>query len=74
MMKVLRTYDLSPDGVTVEVNWESMVIGSSIFVPCINTDEATRQVNKIFRDKHWELEHRLRIESGNLGVRFWRIM
>jgi hypothetical protein len=71
-MKVLKTYDLAPDGVMIEVNWEGMAIGSSIFVPCINTDEAIKQVNKIFCDRHWELEHRLRIEGGNLGVRFWR--
>ena len=71
-MKVLKTYDLAPDGVMIEVNWEGMAIGSSIFVPCINTGEAIKQVNKIFRDKHWELEHRLRIEGGSLGVRFWR--
>ena len=71
-MKVLRTYDLAPDGVTIEVNWRNMAIGSSIFVPCVNTDEAVKQVNEIFCDRHWELEHRLRIEGGNLGVRFWR--
>ena len=71
-MKVLKTYDLSPDGVMIEVNWEGMAIGSSIFVPCINTDGAVKQVNKIFSDRHWGLEHRLRIEGGNLGVRFWR--
>jgi len=73
-MKVLRTYDLSPDGVAIEVNWEHMAVGTSIFVPCINTSEAIKQVNKIMSDKHWSAEHRLRIEDGNLGVRFWRTL
>jgi hypothetical protein len=72
MMKILKIYDLSPDGVTIEVNWKDMTIGSSIFVPCINTGEAVKQVTKIFSDRSWELEHRLRIEGGNLGVRCWR--
>jgi hypothetical protein len=73
-MKVLRTYDLSPDGVAIEVNWESMTVGASIFVPCINTDSAVKQVNKIMSEKQWSADHRLRIEDGNLGVRFWRTL
>jgi hypothetical protein len=49
-----------------------MGIGTSIFVPCINTEAATQEVIKICGEKGWELESRLRIEAGCLGVRFWR--
>lgn len=73
-MTVLRTYDLSPDGVAIRVNWEHLAVGMSIFVPCINTNEAIKQVNKIMSDRHWSVEHRLRIEDGNLGIRFWRTL
>lgn len=71
-MKVLRTYDLSPDGVVIEVPWDKMAIGMSIFVPCIDTEAAIKQVTGIAKERHWEFEHRLRIEDGRLGVRFWR--
>jgi hypothetical protein len=49
-----------------------MVIGSSIFVPCINTEEAIKQAETIFKDKEWQCEYRVRIEDDKLGVRIWR--
>lgn len=73
-MKVLKTYDLSPDGVAIEVNWDRMVIGASIFVPCIDTEEAVKQVLSVAKQRQWTIEHRLRIEDAKLGVRFWRTM
>jgi hypothetical protein len=73
-MKILKTYDLAPDGVRIEVNWDNMHIGTSIFVPCINTEEATKEVARICTEKGWEIESRLRIEDECLGVRFWRKM
>jgi ABC-type histidine transport system ATPase subunit len=76
MMKkgVLRTYDLCPDGVQVIVDWGSMSVGTSIFVPCINTPEATRQAKAITAKKDWRIETRVRIEGGKLGVRIWRVL
>lgn len=73
-MKILRTYDLAPDGVRIEVNWDSMGIGTSIFIPCINTEDAIKEVNRICTEKGWEITSRVRIENGCLGVRFWRKM
>jgi hypothetical protein len=72
MKRVWKTYDLHPDGVQIEVNWDSMVIGSSIFVPCINTEEAVKQVQAIFAERSWQYESRVRIEDDRLGVRIWR--
>ena len=69
---VLRTFDLNPDGIRVVVRWDNMVINSSIFVPCINTEEATKQVTKITTDKNWEVVIKARIEGEKLGLRVWR--
>jgi hypothetical protein len=71
-MTVWKTYDLHPDGVRIQVNWDKMVIGASVFIPCINTEEAIKQSIKIFADRGWTLDHRVRIEGGNLGLRIWR--
>ena len=71
---VLRTFDLNPDGVRIKICWDKMVINSSIFIPCINTQEATRQVKKIVLSKNWEVEINVRIEGEKLGLRVWRIM
>ncbi len=77
---VIRTYDLHPDGVRLIVDWESMSIGASVFVPCVNTEAASAQAKKIFDDKGWQLHTEMRIEGGThlnvmrLGLRIWRIL
>ena len=70
----LRTYDLSPDGVRVAVDWSQMLAGTSIFIPCINTSEAKKQVKQITVKKGWSIETRVRVEEGRLGVRVWRVV
>ena len=37
----------NPDGMTINVPWESFVTGASFFLPCINTTEAKKllQIN-----------------------------
>ena len=37
---VLKISDLNPDGVRIIVAWDELVIGASVFIPCINTEEA----------------------------------
>jgi hypothetical protein len=71
---VLRTYDLSPDGVRIVIDWGKMSVGTSIFVPCINTPETVRQVKLITEQKGWRIETRVRIEDAKLGVRIWRML
>tara|TARA_R110000822_G_scaffold14327_10_gene50597 strand:- start:4755 stop:4991 length:237 start_codon:yes stop_codon:yes gene_type:complete len=72
--KILRTYDLHPDGVHLTVDWGKMVIGSSLFIPCINTEEALKQAFNIFNDQKWTFKHKIKIENGILGLRIWRIV
>lgn len=72
--KVLKIDDLNPDGVKVCVNWAKMGVNMSVFIPCINTEEAIRQIQKVFKDKGWQSESRITIESGKLGVRVWRTL
>ena len=69
---VLKTDDLNPDGVRIVVKWDDMVVGASVFIPCINTEEAMRQAAKIAVGKGYETEARVVIESEILGVRIWR--
>ena len=54
---VLRLHDLNPDGVRIVVDWGSMVAGSSVFVPCINTTKALEQVRRICVDRfEWQIK------------------
>lgn len=69
---VLRTDDLNPDGVRIVVNWDDMVVGTSVFVPCINTEEAMRQAAKILVAKDYKTEAKVVVENKILGIRIWR--
>jgi len=69
---VLKVDDLNPDGVRIVVKWDDMVVGASVFIPCVNTEEAMRQAAKIVVGKGYETEARVVIEDEILGVRIWR--
>ena len=71
---MLKTGDIDPDGIKVVVNWDKMVIGASVFVPCINTQKAIDQCKNIFKRKCWQLEIRVIIQDNKLGVRIWRTL
>lgn len=72
LKRVWNIYDLHPDEVQIIVDWDRMVIGSSIFVPCINTTAAVKQARAVAKVNSWAFEYRIRIEDGKLGVRVWR--
>jgi hypothetical protein len=69
---MLMLDDLSPDGVRIVVNWDKMVIGASIFVPCINTQKAKEQVVKLCKGRRWQATIKIVIENDKLGIRIWR--
>ena len=62
---VLKIHDLCPDGVRIIVNWEHMVTSSSVFIQCINTQAALHDLERIAKDKGWEIEAHTRIEIIN---------
>ena len=72
--KPLRTDDLNPDKIKVVVQWGDMVVGASVFVPCIDTEKTKQQMIKIAELKTWQVEMRVRIENKMFGLRIWRIV
>ena len=70
--KPLRIDDLAPDGVKIIVDWDAMVVGASIFIPCVNTAKAKKQFLDIAQRKNWNVEVRVRVENEMFGVRMWR--
>lgn len=63
---------IAPDGVLVQVRWDDLVVGASVFIPCINTKKAVQQVKAIARKRGITVECVNRIESCKWGVRVWR--
>jgi|TARA_Y100000768_G_C23990383_1_gene692105 hypothetical protein len=72
--EILKNFDLDPDCVRVEVNWDKMVVNASVFIPCVNTQKATQQAKKIAEKKNWEFKIHIRIEDNKLGIRIWRLL
>ena len=71
----LRLYDLNPDGVRIVVDWGAMVVGSSVFIPCINTNKALQQVKRIcVEELEGDVRAKMVIEKPFSGVRVWRIV
>jgi len=73
-MTIARRIDeLAPDGVIIVVNWERFTPGTSVFIPCMNTTEAIKQMNQVCREKGITTRSRARVENHMWGVRFWRL-
>lgn len=72
--KTLKTDHVNPDGLEIVIDWGNFPIGSSIFIPAINTTLLIKEMNRIARDKGMQLESRILIDGGKWGVRFWRMM
>lgn len=72
-MAILKKHDLNPDGVRIVVNWDDMVVGSSVFILSINVQEALSQIRDVMNDRGWEYQMQIRVEDEKLGVRVWRL-
>jgi len=49
-----------------------MVVGASVFIPCVNNIKAKKQLIEVATRKNWNVEIRVRVENGMFGVRMWR--
>jgi|TARA_R110000822_G_scaffold9445_4_gene36622 hypothetical protein len=74
MSKVPNLGDIYPDGVTITVDWGAMEVDMSVFVPCINSEEAKLQAEKVAKKQGWRVKTQPRIEDGIFGVRIWRTL
>ena len=60
------------DGVTYEVDWDTIKVGDSFFIPCVNTPALNKQMSHRARKLKWEVTFDIRPEAGKWGVRYWR--
>lgn len=64
---------ICPDGKYIYVNWEALTVGASVFIPAVNMNELKKQIRAIALARNIKIRGVERIESGKLGMRFWRI-
>jgi hypothetical protein len=60
--------------VLILVDWDNFTVGSSVFVPAVNTQELIAQFYEVTDSMKWYIDHRYRIENGKQGIRFWRLV
>lgn len=71
---MMRLGQLCPDGVVIEVNWDALEVGMSVFIPAVNLKELKKQVQTVANALQITLKSADRIENGRLGMRFWRVL
>lgn len=64
---------LNPDGRYIQVNWDLFEPGMSVFIPAVSLKRLANQMKKLAEHKGYKIKGVERIESGLLGMRFWRI-
>ncbi len=60
-------------GLSFRVNWKNFVIGSSFFIPCLDTEEALAQVKRTTKRLGYRIKTQVVVEKGIRGLRVWRI-
>ena len=70
----LTRWHVMVDGVRMYIPVNTMKVGDSIFIPCINLSVVEYIVRRMMTDEGFKLSLRERIEQGVLGLRFWRVL
>jgi hypothetical protein len=70
----MREGQVCPDGVVIDINWGAFEVGTSVFIPAVNLARLKKQMQMIAKRKQMQIKGFDRIESGKLGMRFWRIL
>lgn len=65
---------LNPDGVPIDVVWDDFAVGSSVFIPAINTTKLIAQLKDVAHYHRWTIQHRVHSEGGKWGIRVWRVL
>jgi len=68
----LKLNDISPDGVRIVIDWDAFVVGTSVFIPCINTKQAMNDIVDASGIAKKDLIKRVCVDNGRYGVRVWR--
>lgn len=61
------------EGVNYEINWSRFLMGSSIFIPCLDPRRAKKTVRPIFERLNIDVLMKISIEDGIRGLRIWRM-
>ena len=69
-----KSSEINPDGVPINVVWDELVVGASVFIPAVNVRKLAIQMRNASLRRQMGLKGVERIEAGKLGMRFWRVL
>jgi hypothetical protein len=61
------------EGIPVIIEWHKMVLGSSFFIPALDTMPLIKETLIESRKHHIRLRYKETLENNLIGIRFWRI-
>ena len=69
----LKQTDISTDGIRIVIDWDKFVVGTSVFIPCLNTKKAIADIVDASGIPKKDLLKRISIEGGKYGIRVWKL-
>jgi hypothetical protein len=64
---------ISNEGIPVVIEWHKMRLGTSFFIPALDTDNLAEQILSEAKKRKLKLVYKEVVENGRIGLRFWRI-
>ena len=61
------------EGIPVIIEWHKMVLGSSFFIPALDTEPLKQQILDLAVQRGIRLRCKETVENEKIGIRFWRI-
>jgi hypothetical protein len=61
------------EGVPVIIEWHKMVLGSSFFIPCLDSRSLAKEILVAARQRKIRLVYKEKVENAKIGLRFWRV-
>ena len=62
-----------PDGGSIDIPLEAMVIKDCVFIPTLKTEEARDDIHRLAARLDMKVQVKAVVEEGYLGVMVWRV-
>jgi len=60
-------------GISFEIDWAKFKPGRTFFIPCLDLEEAKREVKLVAKRLRYSVEMKGVVENGVKGLRVWRL-
>jgi len=72
-MQHSSVYIIEAEGQKHYIEWSKFKVGSSFFIPCLESEELRKEIKRKARQAHVGIKMKLQTENKIQGLRVWRI-